>query len=487
MAESGRLDEFKRKFDENPRRYFAPLANEYRKAGDVERAIELCRTYLPQQPSHMSGYIVYGQALFDAGRTDEAAAVFKQALTLDPENIIALRYLGDIARSEGDNAGAMRWYGKVLDLDPRNEEIAGYITALASPGARPIPRNERAAPPAIRPEPAFDASAVALAQLVAEPDKHQTEMARAAAPAPAESVEHQPTTEPARQDESEAEREPLIIFEESFEVISWPMGATGAPESGVHGDTAADPVRDQVSEMAAEAEHGIGGEKRTSSFADFVPDEPAPLAPDMSSFFEVTSLLHRTVAPVTGAESDEHDETHHGHEPERPGTDSPFVTETMAELYVQQGLAEDALVIYRQLVLRRADPRLHERIAELEGRGVTQPAQAAPEAAAKPAPQLAPEAAPEATAEAALEPESAAGNAPKSETAREPARETVREFFARIGAVTARAHPHLAPENETGLASIFGSATDHPDDLSAAQSLAGAFGSARSDSSGSRV
>ena len=111
MADPDRLDELKRKFDENPKRYFAPLANEYRKAGQPELAIELCRTHLPQQPTHMSGYIVYGQALHDAGHGDESAAVFKQALTLDPENIIALRHLGDISRDAGDNVGAMRWYG----------------------------------------------------------------------------------------------------------------------------------------------------------------------------------------------------------------------------------------------------------------------------------------------------------------------------------------------------------------------------------------
>ncbi|MGI9090223.1 MAG: tetratricopeptide repeat protein, partial [Gemmatimonadaceae bacterium] len=195
MAESGRLDELKRKFDENPRRYFAPLANEYRKAGDPDRAIELCRTYLPQQPSHMSGYIVYGQALFDANRSDEAAGVFKQALTLDPENVIAFRYLGDIARSKRDSAGAMRWYGKILELDPRNEEISAQITALATPSSRPIPRNERVAPPTIRPEPKYDASAVALSELVSEPDKHQPERARPAVE-PAHGAQAEPAPVP---------------------------------------------------------------------------------------------------------------------------------------------------------------------------------------------------------------------------------------------------------------------------------------------------
>ena len=67
MASTARLDELKKKFDENPRRYFAPLANEHRKSGDLDEAISLCRAHLPQQPAHISGHIVLGQALFEAG------------------------------------------------------------------------------------------------------------------------------------------------------------------------------------------------------------------------------------------------------------------------------------------------------------------------------------------------------------------------------------------------------------------------------------
>ena len=138
MANSARIDELRKKFDENPRRYFAPLANEYRKAGDQEQAIFICQEYLPQQPGHMSGHIVYAQALFELGRFDEAKAVFETALTLDPENLIALRHLGDIARHAGDYAAARQWYQRVLEADPRNEEIAQLMLSLLG--------NESAAP-----------------------------------------------------------------------------------------------------------------------------------------------------------------------------------------------------------------------------------------------------------------------------------------------------------------------------------------------------
>lgn len=145
MSTAARIEELRKKFDENPRRYFAPLANELRKAGELTQAIALCRDHLPKQPGHMSGYIVFGQALFEVGELDEARSVFEQALTLDPENLIALHHLGHIARQQGDTSAARRWYERALETDPRNDNIAHQLAALATP-VRPQPAVPSPAP-----------------------------------------------------------------------------------------------------------------------------------------------------------------------------------------------------------------------------------------------------------------------------------------------------------------------------------------------------
>ena len=132
MTASDRIEELKKRYDENPRRFFAPLANEYRKAGDLEQAIALCQTHLAEQPSNMNGHVVYGQALYESSRYDEAKTTFETALTLDPENLIALRHLGDIACANGANAEAREWYERVLDADPRNDEIIALLAHLAA-------------------------------------------------------------------------------------------------------------------------------------------------------------------------------------------------------------------------------------------------------------------------------------------------------------------------------------------------------------------
>lgn len=416
MADTGRLDELKRKFDENPKRYFAPLANEYRKAGDPDLAIELCRTYLPQQPTHMSGYIVYGQALHDAGHADESAAVFKQALTLDPENIIALRHLGDISRAAGDKIGAMRWYGKVLELDPRNEEISAYITSLAQSGSTPASSaSERQAPPAVRPEPEHDDFAVRLEDIVWQPDVEQ-------APFTPERPVHEPSS-PLREES-----------DEPFQVTEWPAAPDTAPlepsrDSGGHESS---PARDgpwhaDGAPHGLPADHGATVDEPSEPLrlSDFMPDEDAALAPTPDE------IADQVAARAAVATAD------HAAEPASPNRDeSPFVTETMAELYMQQGLRSEALFIYRQLALKRDDPALRQRIAEIE---------------------------------------SAASGA--------DTRETVREFFARIGTKRPNERVELAVDRASPLSALLGSGQPDADDLSAAQRLSGAFGNPRSSDS----
>lgn len=418
MADPGRLDELKRKFEENPKRYFAPLANEYRKAGDPELAIELCRTYLPQQPTHMSGYIVYAQALHDGGHMDESAAVFRQALTLDPENLIALRHLGDISRDAGDKVGAMRWYGKVLELDPRNEEIASYITSLAQPGSKAVaPVLGRGAPPSIRPEPAPDEHAVRLEDIVLQPDVEQVPFV----PDPASSEQFDgPVDDPFGHAE-----EPLRVTEIGVpEVSNSPDGPDLPPvlEGPWH---AALDARETPLELAEISE----SEPQPLRFADFMPDEDAAFAPTPQEVGETLAVpahlaesapLPASVPEFEAAARDE----------------SPFVTETMAELYVRQGLGAEALGIYRQLAIKRDDPALRRRIAELE-----------------------------------------------SEQSAKSGGETVHEFFARIGTMRPAERVELAADRHSPLSALFRSGQPDAGDLSAAQRLSDALGNLRSGDS----
>lgn len=119
---------------ENPEgRYFVPLANTYRKMGEVDRAEALLREGLRKHPDYLSAHIVLGRCLADRGAIREAEEEFRHVLGVDPQNLIALRTLGELAVARGDTAGAERWYGDLLAVDPMNDEARQALETLPPP------------------------------------------------------------------------------------------------------------------------------------------------------------------------------------------------------------------------------------------------------------------------------------------------------------------------------------------------------------------
>jgi tetratricopeptide (TPR) repeat protein len=346
MAGPSRIDELRKKFDENPRRYFAPLANEYRKIGDFEQAIFICQEFLPQQPGHMSGHIVYGQALFESGKHDEARSVFETALALDPENLIALRHLGDIARAHGDYETARAWYRRVLESDPRNEEIAGILTALDA----------------------------------------DTSTLQAAASAPGASVADEPLAVQSAAEAAAVENEPNPLRDPS---VSEPLAAAPAessfddiaklftsPSVAPSSSTADGPLEliHEGEDILGSSDHDTKTGTSSAAAANALPGghETFPGASDAGAGFQPAFLDGLTTAesavPPPAAEPQQGAPPSPAPPPSSAAS-TPFVTETMAELYVKQGHLDQALEVYRKLVnLHPNDAALAARFREIEAK-----------------------------------------------------------------------------------------------------------------------
>jgi tetratricopeptide (TPR) repeat protein len=478
MASTTRIDELKKKFDENPRRYFAPLANEFRKAGDIEQAILICEEFLPQQPGHMSGHIVYGQALYEAGRMPESRTVFETALGLDPENLIALRHLGDIALGQGDPAAARSWYRRVLDADPRNEEIQALIATLPADavGQQDTPiiaeddfdlSETLSAPPSTetvgvqateieKEEPALQASDDDLgdthpfdipvipaqtppplpsSELIDGFSLHgfdsPQESAAEAPSAPAEGLESTSFEPPAEQIAAVPDLDDsLDSGVPSFEAPKQSIAAIDGLQ-GSGGDTHAPDVDDEITHefpaaerlvvddglvlppqgdpVAASAHYGSEAAETpaTSTDSDLLdfemPDSPPSLEREMRRE-EVPSEEVRTDEARADEERAEEARSEEARSEEAPPVElppsviaaeadlidagetpapafpsdaemdaaahaapAPFVTETMAELYLAQGFREQALAVYAQLLAANpADDRLQGLVASLK-------------------------------------------------------------------------------------------------------------------------
>lgn len=109
---------------------FAPLADACRKAGMLDEAIEICSRGLSANPRYASGYVVQGKTFFDMGDNESAEASFTQVLSLDEDNLVALKYLGVIAATRGQGMQARRYFEHILVLDPENREIRERLAHL---------------------------------------------------------------------------------------------------------------------------------------------------------------------------------------------------------------------------------------------------------------------------------------------------------------------------------------------------------------------
>jgi tetratricopeptide (TPR) repeat protein len=378
----------------------------------------------------MSGHVVYGQALYESRQLEEAKTVFEAALALDPENLSALRHLGDIARDSGDPATARTWYLRVLDADPRNDEVAGMLAELdaaapvaadaAPPTGAPASEGwgdinpERSAKdaasasvagteatatkvddeaepaaadasPVVEPESAPDAVATPDAVVSArtsgpppasldqvlndafasEADTLEMEAPAARGASAATSRDRSPPPPPA-EDDSFAEVDAL------FDEIS-PPRATGS-QRAVTGSQSTQPGAERAAAKSSDV--GATGD---ALFGDDATPESAGEAGDAVAGLETAEFVSPSrEAPVTVPRRDTGSMAVQGltsfDQPtdEDSSTRAAFVTETMAELYLQQGFIAEALDIYRQLLAQNPDDvSLRDRVDQLERGGKT--------------------------------------------------------------------------------------------------------------------
>ncbi len=152
------IEKLERRYAENPQGLtFAPLAEVHRKNGEVKRALDLLGPGLQHHPDYIPASIVLGRCHMDLGDVQAAETAFLHVLSLDGENVIALKALGDISERLLKFDDAERWLNTLLTLDRSNDdareqlqrvEIARRQAEVAS-SAEPSSVADAEPPPAI--------------------------------------------------------------------------------------------------------------------------------------------------------------------------------------------------------------------------------------------------------------------------------------------------------------------------------------------------
>jgi tetratricopeptide (TPR) repeat protein len=125
-------------------RAFAPLADAYRRRGELDEAVSLIRDGLARIPDYATGHLVASRVARDRGHLPEARSHLDRVLDLDPENVSALLDRAEMGLEEGDRDGALRDLRALLSLEPGNEEARVWLEAVEE--AELLERREAPAP-----------------------------------------------------------------------------------------------------------------------------------------------------------------------------------------------------------------------------------------------------------------------------------------------------------------------------------------------------
>lgn len=340
-----RIDDLRKRLEKEPgSRVFAQLAEELRKDGDLEEAIQVCREGLHKHQSYPSARMTLGRALFESGDLAAARTEFEAVLKGAPDNILASRLLGESLQGLGELEAARTRYKTTLAMAPGDKQVAAKLEEMeaalkgrAVPVAAPA-RIEPVAPEA-EPTPAPEPPPIKVVEVdepmkLERPHEAPTTAWRPEAAAPA--APEPPHRPPAPEEVVEFDEAPT-------------MPGTAAPSR---------PERATSTMLPAEeippATLPLGTRAPTLSEP---PSPPPTLAP------AAVPLPPPPILPPVEAVV-----------PAAPAFEPPAVSEgiasvTLAELYFSQGHVDKAVSVLRQLLAREpSNERAGTRLQEIEAR-----------------------------------------------------------------------------------------------------------------------
>jgi len=348
---------------------FVPLAEEHKKAGDIEMAILVLMEGLRSNPGYVTARSFLGRLLMDKGDLDGAQKELEEVIKAIPDNLLAQRKLGDLYVLQGRGGDALQRYKAALALNPGDKELPSLLADLEAgkdisariPGPKGLssPAAPKAVPASVAP---------------AQPKPVPPGPARPAAPAPAAPAAAQkaPTPAPAA---SRTDTAPVVPAKPVVQPQPVPT-APPAPPSRDEAEIIEDIVEIEPLEQSgpsweikvpAEEEQAVpqsepaGLSAETSEMPAFdLSETPAIAATDTEDLTagswgtETFDLPEKSKPAGAAAVGDE-------------GGDD-LNTNTLAELYISQGFYDKAIEVYQGMLEERpGNIALQQKLEKLHG------------------------------------------------------------------------------------------------------------------------
>jgi tetratricopeptide (TPR) repeat protein len=162
VAENPRIEELRRRVQLDPASIaFAALAEEFRRMGRHDDAIETCRAGLQRHPAYLSARVTLGRALIETGDYAAAREELETVLRSAPENLAAIRGLAQIHERLGHSTEmdpqlaammnaevervalvAEQARAAVAPEEPKPEPVQAFVPIAVAAPAVPVARFE---------------------------------------------------------------------------------------------------------------------------------------------------------------------------------------------------------------------------------------------------------------------------------------------------------------------------------------------------------
>jgi tetratricopeptide (TPR) repeat protein len=359
------IEKLKKKLDKDPGSLvFSQLAEEYRKQGNLEEAESILKQGLTRHPNYWSARVTLARIYQQLGHEDPAREELEQVVRAVPDHLLANRLLGEMYIVKNDPQEALKCLRVVHMLSPADHEITEQVARLEAELAPEMPQEDQQIPepPTETVESTNHELSSPTVQIQIPEFIEKTDPMR---PMPIPSGEFLTGEPPTLKFDSRA-KEPFLPQENpvTAEVASpFQMENVSEDERELQADgedlvvESAEVIENEVAEASsgtAEELSNIANLLLTHEDASLDDTDFQELEPEIGE--EPFEEERKAVAPQ--------DRTQPIEEEDLEGDE--LTTETLAELYLNQGLVDKAVKVYQKLLL--SDPgnmQILQRLREL--------------------------------------------------------------------------------------------------------------------------
>jgi len=109
---------------------FVPLAEEYKKTGDIEMAIHVLMEGLKNNPGYVTARSFLGRLLIENGDLVGAQKELEDVIKAIPDNLLAQKKLGELYALQGNMQDALARFRMVIMLNPKDHDVITLISDI---------------------------------------------------------------------------------------------------------------------------------------------------------------------------------------------------------------------------------------------------------------------------------------------------------------------------------------------------------------------